>query len=92
VDVDVAGRKPSGAVRVLAHAAPTVLGLLALLLANATYYGMLFSLAQYFQQGLGRGATASGVTLVGWVAAFGAAGQLTRRLPARPRSCPRRRT
>ena len=58
---------------------PTVLGLLALLLANATYYGMLFSLAQYFQQGLGRGATASGVILVGWVAA----GQLTRRLPAR---------
>jgi predicted MFS family arabinose efflux permease len=56
--------------------------LLALLIATDTYYALLFTLAQYLQQGLGHSALVSGLTLVPWVAAFGAAGQLVRRLPA----------
>ncbi len=60
-----------------------VLGLLALLIATATYTALLFTLAQYFQQGLGRSALASGLILVPWVAAFGLAGKVSRRLPAR---------
>ena len=62
---------------------PILLALLALLTATGTYYGLLFSLAQYFQQGLGRSVLSSGLILVPWVAAFGAAGQITRRLPGR---------
>jgi MFS family permease len=59
--------------------------LVALLLATGTYYALLFTLAQYLQQGLGRSPFLSGLTLVPWVAAFGAAGQLVRRLPERAR-------
>src|SRR6266516_1664681 len=53
--------------------APVLLGLLALLAATATYYALLFTLAQFFQQGLGRSALASGLILLPWVAAFGIA-------------------
>jgi MFS family permease len=62
---------------------PILLALVALLVATATYYALLFTLAQYFQRGLGRSALVSGLILVPWVAAFGLAGQITRRLPAR---------
>ena len=58
-------------------------GMLAVAAATSTYYGLLFTLALYLQQGLGRSALVSGLTLVSWVAAFGAAGQIVRRLPAR---------
>jgi len=37
---------------------------------TSTYFAMLFVLAQYLQQGLGRSATYSGLVLVSWVAAF----------------------
>lgn len=60
-----------------------VLGLLSVAVATGTYYALLFTLAQYFQAGLGRSALASGLILVPWVVAFGLAGQITRRLPAR---------
>jgi len=50
---------------------------------TSTYFAMLFVLAQYLQQGLGRSATYSGLVLVSWVAAFGVAAPITRRLPAR---------
>ena len=67
-------------------ARPTISrSLAALLMATGTYYALLFTLAQYLQQGLGRSPFLSGVTLVPWVASFGAAGQLVRRLPARLR-------
>jgi MFS family permease len=56
--------------------------LVASLIATGTYYALLFTLAQYLQQGLGHSAMVSGLTLVPWVASFGAAGQLVRRLPA----------
>ncbi len=62
---------------------PVAWGLLAVGAATGTYYALLFALAQYLQQGLGRSALVSGLTLVSWVAAFGAAGQVVRRLPAR---------
>lgn len=77
-----AGRDPLLNTIVLARPA-IILGLLALLTATGTYYALLFTLAQYFQAGLGRSALASGLILVPWVAAFGLAGQITRRLPAR---------
>ncbi len=60
-------------------------GVLAVAAATSTYYGLLFTLALYLQQGLGRSALESGFTLVSWVAAFGAAGQIVRRLPPRRR-------
>jgi predicted MFS family arabinose efflux permease len=57
--------------------------LFALTIVTATYYALLFTLAQYLQQGLGRSALVSGLTLIPWVAAFGLAGQVVRRLPTR---------
>jgi MFS family permease len=60
-----------------------LLALVALLVATGTYYALLFTLAQYFQSGLGRSALASALILVPWVAAFGLAGQITHRLPTR---------
>ncbi len=80
--VAAAGGDPLVNVSVLARPA-VILGLLALLAATGTYTALLFTLAQYFQTGLGRGPLASGLILVPWVAAFGVAGQITRRLPAR---------
>jgi hypothetical protein len=76
------GRDPLVNIAMLARPA-IILGLFSLLVATGTYYGLLFTLAQYFQSGLGRSALASGLILVPWVAAFGLAGQITRRLPAR---------
>jgi predicted MFS family arabinose efflux permease len=52
-------------------------------LAAATYFALLFVLAQYEQQGLGRSPVTSGLILVPWVAAFALAGQLVPRVPAR---------
>jgi hypothetical protein len=90
VAAERAVRKRGGAPLVNLHALaprPVACGLLAVATATSTYYGLLFTLALYLQQGLGRSALASGLTLVSWVAAFGAAGQIVRRLPARFASC-----
>jgi MFS family permease len=57
--------------------------LVALTTATGTYYVLLFTVAQYLQGGLGRSPAQSGLVLVPWVAAFGLAGQLVRRLPGR---------
>jgi MFS family permease len=78
--VAAAGRRPLINLEALRRPAIT-LGLLTLLVATGTYYALLFTLAQYFQAGLGRSALASGLILVPWVAAFGLAGQIVRRLP-----------
>lgn len=64
----------------LAHR-PVAAGLLALLLAGSAYYGLLFVLAQYVQDGLHRGALISALTLVPWVLAFASAGYVSRLLP-----------
>jgi MFS family permease len=75
------GRVPL--VNVVIFARPAVgWALVALLIATGTHYALLFTLAQYLQRGLGHGALVSGLTLVPWVAAFGLAGQLVRRVPA----------
>jgi MFS family permease len=61
---------------------PVAFGLAAVAAATATYYALLFTLALYLQQGLGRSPLVSGLTLVSWVAAFGLAGQIVRRAGA----------
>jgi MFS family permease len=57
--------------------------LITLMTATGTYYALLFTLAQYLQQGLGHSPLFSGLILVPWLVAFGLAGQLVRRLPTR---------
>jgi hypothetical protein len=54
--------------------------------STATYFAVLFTLALYLQQGLGRSAAYSGLALVSWVAAFGIPGPALGRLPARVRA------
>jgi hypothetical protein len=76
------GGNPLINLRVLSRSAISW-GLLGLMTATGTYYALLFTLAQYLQGGLGRSALFSGLVLLPWVAVFGLAGQLTRRLPAR---------
>ncbi|MGZ3667712.1 MAG: MFS transporter [Ktedonobacterales bacterium] len=55
-------------------------GLLALGTASTTYFALLFTLALYLQQGLGKSALFSGLALVSWVTAFGISGPLLPRL------------
>lgn len=55
-------------------------GLLAMSAATTTYFSLLFTLALYLQQGLGKSALYSGLALVSWVAAFGIAGPVLPRL------------
>ncbi|HEY5018983.1 MAG TPA: MFS transporter [Streptosporangiaceae bacterium] len=77
-----AARGGSPLVNVQVLARPAICwALLTLLAATGTYYALLFTLAQYLQQGLGDSPLVSGLALVPWVAAFGLAGQLVRRLP-----------
>jgi MFS family permease len=74
------GRSPL--LNLQAFTRPTISwGLGAVAAATATYYALLFTLALYLQQGLADSPLASGLTLVSFVAAFGLAGQLVRRLP-----------
>jgi hypothetical protein len=77
-----AGRSPLVHVAVLARPA-VAWGLAAILASTGTYFALLFTVAQYEQVGLGHSALVSGLILIPWVTAFGAAGQITRRLPAR---------
>jgi MFS family permease len=60
-------------------------GLASQAMSTATYFAVLFILALYLQQGLGRSAAYSGLALVSWVAAFGIPGPILSRLPARVR-------
>ena len=62
---------------------PVAWALVTLGAATGTYYALLFTLAQYLQQGVGHSPLVSGLALVPWVAAFGLAGQLVRRMPRR---------
>jgi MFS family permease len=83
----VATRGGSPLVNVAVLARPAVCwALAALMAATGTYYALLFTLAQYLQQGLRDSPLVSGLTLVPWVAAFGVAGQLVRRFPARAKT------
>lgn len=79
----LAERGGSPLVHVSVLARPAIAwGLLSVAMATGTYYGLLFTLALFLQQGQGRGPLVSGLTLVPWVAAFGIAGQVVKRLPA----------
>lgn len=62
---------------------PVRWGLACYAAATSTYFALLFVLASYLQQGMGRGALFSGLALISWVAAFGIAGPLLRRFPLR---------
>ncbi len=53
---------------------------------TGTYFAILFTLALYLQQGLGKSAAYSGLALVSWVAAFGLPGPVLGRFPARVRA------
>jgi hypothetical protein len=48
-----------------------------------TYFSLLFTLALYLQEGLGKSALYSGLALVSWVAAFGIGGPVVPRIRAR---------
>ncbi|GIJ61861.1 MFS transporter [Virgisporangium aurantiacum] len=74
------GGEPLVAVGVLGRPAVSA-ALVTLMVATGTYYALLFTVAQYLQHGRGYSPAVSGLTLVPWVAAFGLAGQLVRRLP-----------
>jgi MFS family permease len=60
---------------------PVAWGLLAQAAATTTYAGLLFTLAIYLQNGLGRTPLYSGLVLLTWVAGFGLAGILIPGLP-----------
>ena len=52
-------------------------------LALTTYFSLLFTLALYLQEGLGKSALYSGLALVSWVAAFGGGGPVVSHVPER---------
>jgi hypothetical protein len=58
-------------------------GLTAYAAASLTYFSLLFTLALFLQQGLGRSPLYSGLALVSWVAAFGIGGPVVPHLPSR---------
>jgi MFS family permease len=66
---------------------PVAWGFAAYATANLTYFSLLFTLALYLQQGLGKSPLYSGLALVSWVAAFGIGGPVVPRLPARLTRC-----
>ena len=61
-------------------------GLAAQAACTATYFAVLFTLALYLQQGLGKSPAYSGLALVSWVAAFGIPGPVLGRFPGRVRA------
>jgi MFS family permease len=62
------------------------LGLASQAIGTGTYFAILFTLALYLQQGLGKSPAYSGLALVSWVAAFGLPGPVLGRFPARVRA------
>ncbi|MFI1198599.1 MFS transporter [Streptomyces sp. NPDC020883] len=60
---------------------PVAYALISQAATRATYFALLFVLAQYLQAGLHKSATCSGLVLVSWVAAFGVSGPLLGRMP-----------
>jgi MFS family permease len=78
----VGGRSPLISLTVIRRP-PIAQGLFAQATVTATYYALLFTMAQYLQQGLGYSAVISGLTLVPWVVAFGVPGWLLGRISPR---------
>jgi len=79
--VDRRGGNPLLRVRLFASRAVSW-GLGAQAAATTTYAALLFILALYLQQGLGKSPFYSGVALLSWVLGFGLSGPLLRLLPA----------
>src|SRR5581483_1664467 len=79
--VAAGGRRPLVDPRLLTRP-PIGWGLAAQTVATATYFAILFTLALYLQQGLGKSAAYSGLALVSWVAAFGIPGPVLGRFGA----------
>ncbi|WP_046085073.1 MFS transporter [Streptomyces antioxidans] len=52
-------------------------------ITTMTYFALLFVLANYLQDGVGRGPAYAGLAMVSWVSAFGLAGPLLVRVPER---------
>ena len=67
----------------LFHDPMVVSGLSAQMFGRITYFGLLFVLALYVQIGLGQSALVSGLSLIGWVLAYGFAGPIYPRLSRR---------
>jgi MFS family permease len=67
----------------LFHDRMVVSGLTAQMFGRVTYFGILFVLALYVQVGLGESALVSGLSLIGWVVAYGLAGPVYPRLSRR---------
>jgi MFS family permease len=67
----------------LFHDPMVVSGLAAQMFGRITYFGLLFVLALYVQVGLGQSALVSGLSLIGWVLAYGCAGPVYPRLSRR---------
>jgi len=64
---------------------PVALALLSQAMTVACYFALLFTLALFLQQALGRSPLISGLSLVSWVAAFGVAGPVLSRASQRTR-------
>jgi MFS family permease len=64
---------------------PVAFGLTSQAATRATYFAILFVVALYLQQGLGKSAMYSGLAIVPWVAAFGITGPLLGRVTPRVR-------
>jgi hypothetical protein len=73
------GGRPLIARQVLSNASVRA-GLLAHACTTGTYFALLFVLALYLQDGLGKGPAYSGFAMVIWVAAFGLAGPVIPKL------------
>ncbi|QDZ15617.1 MFS transporter [Humibacter ginsenosidimutans] len=73
------GRQPLLTLAVLRRRAVSP-ALLSYSFSVGSYFALLFVVAVYLQDGLGHSAAYSGAMLIGWVAAFGVAGLLLRRL------------
>jgi MFS family permease len=69
--------------RAVVRRAGVGLGLLAHGTTSSTYFALLFVLALFIQQGRHGDPAYSGLAMLAWVAAFGSAGALLARLPAR---------
>jgi len=67
----------------LFHNPMVVSGLAAQMFGRISYFGLLFVLALYVQIGLGESALVSGLSLIGWVLAYGLAGPVYPRLSHR---------
>ncbi|MCS0636915.1 MFS transporter [Streptomyces sp. LP05-1] len=55
-------------------------------ITTMTYFALLFVLAIYLQEGMGRGPAYAGLAMVTWVGAFGLAGPLLARIPENRRA------